>query len=123
MHAIQPSKSLPSRSPQSRVAKMQRQHSPMGEVIEATTKLGVNVLLAAIAVSALSQLLPYQLAQHAKLREIEAEVNTTSQRVNQLQAEYKRSSQPQEVKRIVQEQTNLIDAQKQKVIWVQPSKN
>lgn len=120
MNAIQSSKSLRPQPPHPRAAKPQRQNSHIGETIEASTKLGVNLLLAAIAVSALAQLLPYQLTQREKLQEMQAEVNLTSQRINQLEVQYKRSSQPQEVKRIVQEQSNLIDASNHKVVWIQP---
>lgn len=88
--------------------------------LEANAVLGINLLLGAIALSSLTQLLPYHLSQQAKLRQMQAEVDLTATRVHQLQEQYQRSQEPAEARRIAQEQSHLLDAQQQKVVWVRP---
>lgn len=122
MNAIQPSESLlRSRKTTSRAVKAPKLRTHLPQTLEAAAILGINILLAGIAISTLTQLLPYQLAQRAKLQEVQAEVKQSANRVHQLREEYNRSLDPQEAKRIVEEQSNLIDPQKQKVVWIRPN--
>ncbi len=104
-----------------RVAQPRRQQPHyLPQVLEANAILGVNLLLGAMAISTLLHLVPYQLNQQAKLRAMQAEVDSTAQRVSQLKNQSQRSQDPTEAKRIVQEQSNLIDAQQRKVVWIRP---
>lgn len=80
-----------------------------GMAIENTAKLVVNVVLVAGVVSALVKLLPYNMSQQAKLQEISTEVEITESRVAALKADFKRSFDPQQAKKIMSEQSNRVD--------------
>lgn len=79
--------------------------------------LAVNVLLSATAVSALFHLVSYQRSQQAKLHELQAEVNLATARVNQATEQFNRNHDPQQARRIMQEQTNRIEPQQLQVVW------
>ncbi|NEQ24405.1 MAG: hypothetical protein F6K28_35895 [Microcoleus sp. SIO2G3] len=131
MHAIRPPrrlqsvdsprKAVPPRSklrPSSRPQQMQRHRA---RAIESSAKLGVNVILAIAAGTALVKLLPYGFAQQAKLQEIHGEVAIVKQRVDRLQTDFSRNFDPQQSKAIMQEQSSRIDPQQRPVIWVTPA--
>lgn len=95
-----------------------RQHQVLA--IETAIKLGVNLVISGAAIAALIQLLPYSVAQQEKLKEIQAEVNTATGRVNKLQAEFGRSFDPHQTKAIIQEQTHLADPNEKVIVWGEP---
>ena len=79
--------------------------------------LGVNTLFIGAGIYTLATLIPHQLAQHAKLSALRAEVETTQQRVQRLEQAYVNSQIPENQRRIVEEQGHLISAKKQRIIW------
>jgi hypothetical protein len=87
--------------------------------LETTVKLAVNVIISGIAVSSLVHLLPYHQSIQTKLQEIRFEVKETEQRVNRLQTEYKRTSDPQQAKNIMREQSHLVDPARRQIILLQ----
>ncbi len=93
-----------------RKSRQHRRFNPYrGIAIENTAKLVVNIVLVVGAVSALVKLLPYNISQQAKLREISTEVKLTESRVADLQTDFNRSFDPQQARKIMQEQSNRVD--------------
>lgn len=104
-----------------RLSRKTATHTP--QAFEVTTKLGVNLLCAMVAITSLVHLLPYQLEQQSKLHDIRSEVDQTASRVNELHTRYKRSFDPNFAKQIVQEQSQLIEAHQRKIVWIQSAQN
>lgn len=122
MNALQsPTKPLqPVRTPRSQPRpsgqQKKRQHH-QAIAIETSVKLGVNLALSGVAIAALAQLLPYSMAQHSKLQEINTEVKATEGRVGRVKAEFNRYFDPRQAKVIMQEQTNRTDPSQRQIIW------
>ncbi len=95
--------------PKRKLRKLRRFSPYQGIAIENTAKLVVNVVLVVGAVSALVKLLPYNISQQAKLQEISTEVKLTESRVADLKTDFKRSFDPEQAKKIMQEQSNRVD--------------
>lgn len=90
--------------------------------LETTAKLFVNVLLSAAAVTGIVQLLHYQWSQQGRLREIQAEVSSTQERVDRLQKDFNRYFDPQQAKNIMQEQSNRVAVGQRQVILLDKPK-
>jgi uncharacterized membrane protein YhiD involved in acid resistance len=90
-------------------------------VIESTVKLSVNVTLSMVAISALTQLLPYRSSQMTKLQELQVTVQTTDERVQRVQARFNQSFDPSQIDANMQAQTNRIGAQQRRIVWSQPA--
>ena len=86
--------------------------------LETTVKLAVNVIISGVAVSSLVHLLPYHQSIQTKLQEIRFEVKETEQRVNHLQNQYKRTSDPQQAKNIMREQSHLVDPARRQIVFL-----
>ena len=93
----------------------QRSHHIMA--LETTMKIGVNFAIAAAAVSALIQLLPYHWSQQDKLRAIRTEVNVTQERVNRLQIELKRNFDPRQAQTLMRQQGYRFDPKQKQVVF------
>jgi hypothetical protein len=72
--------------------------------LESTAKIAVNLVVTAVAASALAQLLPHHWLQQEKLREINTEVKLMEVHVDGLQVEFSRNFDPQQTRRIMQQQ-------------------
>ncbi len=109
----------PARKPRSqpRLGQQKKRQHNRAIAIETSIKLGVNLALSGVAIAALVQLLPYSIAQHAKLQEIQSEVKTTEGRVEKVKVEFNRYFDPRQAKVIVQEQTNRSDPNQRQIIW------
>ncbi len=105
LETVEPRRAKPHR----KIRQRRRSHPYQGMAIENTAKLVVNMVLVAGAVAALVKLLPYNISQQAKLKEISTEVKLTESRVAELQTEFNRSFDPQEAKKIMAEQSNRVD--------------
>lgn len=121
MNAIQPSRPPlqpvePRRAPQRKSRNHRRPHQLLA--LQTTAKLTANLLLSALAVSALAKLLPYQLSQQEKLQEIQTEVKVTEGRVNRLRTDFNRYFDPQQAKSIMQEQSNRVAPGERPVILI-----
>jgi hypothetical protein len=84
--------------------------------LESTAKIAVNLVITAIAGSALAQLLPYHWLQQEKLREISTEVKLMEVHVNSLQAEFSRNFDPQQTKSIMQQQGYRFDPKQRRIV-------
>jgi hypothetical protein len=111
----------PTRSPKRRpVNQTQPQRATRHHRMIATEtclRLGVNLGLSAIALSTLVYLVPYRSAQTQKLKEVQGEVAQAESRVAQLQAEFGRSFDSNQVKSILQEQTHMVDPSQRVVVF------
>jgi ABC-type uncharacterized transport system YnjBCD permease subunit len=123
MHALQsPSPSLqPVRrvrnSPRPKVRK--HRHPYRAIAVEATARLAVNLLLSVAAIAALVQLLPYQTSQNVKLKELKETVKASTNRVDTIQKQFSHYFDPAQVRTVMQEQTNRIDARKYPIVFQQ----
>ncbi|MBE9177761.1 hypothetical protein IQ268_04095 [Oculatella sp. LEGE 06141] len=88
---------------------------------EVGVKVAVNCVLALVAGVTLIRLVPYNLAQHDKLQELEGEVATLDSRVKLLQADFNRQFDPQQAKSVMQEQSARVDPQQRRVMWLRPT--
>ena len=90
-------------------------------VWESGLVLGMNAVLISTALVTLAQLVPYQLTQREKLKEISREESQVAQSLQDLQETYKRSQSPETAQRIAQEQGSLMRADQLKVFQVPQS--
>ncbi len=107
-------------SPRSNARALQRNHH-RAIAIETSIKLTVNLVISGAAIAALTQLLPYSIAQQAKLQEVRAEVKTTQARVSRLKSEFNRYFDPRQAKSIMQEETNRADPNQRVVVLEEPA--
>jgi len=107
----------------SRASKRSRRARPQHDrmlAVEAIAKIGVNIVISSAAITALAQLIPYSVNQQAKLKEIQAEVQTTNARVSRLKTDFNRYFDPQQASAIVREQTNRADPNQRLVVLGDP---
>ena len=120
MNAIQPSRPplqpIQKRRVIPRPKRHLRQRSYQVMALESTAKIAVNLVITAIAGSALAQLLPYHWLQQEKLREISTEVKLMEVHVNSLQAEFSRNFDPQQTKSIMQQQGYRFDPNQRRIV-------
>ncbi len=126
MHALKPS-SLPPSPPKRvrtvpRAKAKQRQRPHRTVIVEATVRLSVNVILSTVALSALTQLLPYRSSQAVKLQELQAAVKSTSEREQRVQDHFKQSFDPSQADANMQAQSHRIGAQQRRIVWQEPVK-
>lgn len=124
MSLPQPIASVPVERPRPRPPEPQRlrQKAPSYRAVclEIALKLVVNGALIWIAIATLAELIPYQLAQQSKLREIRSEVENTERRVDIWRDRFSRSFDPLQAESIIQEQTNLSHPNRRPIVWVEP---
>ena len=99
-----------------------RQRSYQVMALESTAKIAVNLVITAVAGSALAQLVPYHWSQQQKLREINTEVKLMEVHVNSLQVEFSRNFDPQQTKSIMQQQGYRFDPTQRQVILMNPER-
>ncbi|MEH2177105.1 hypothetical protein [Nostoc sp.] len=120
MNAIQPSRPplqpIQKRRVISRPKRHLRQRSYKVMALESTATIAVNLVITAVAASALTQLLPYHWLQQEKLREMSTEVKLMEVHVNGLQAEFSRNFDPQEAKIIRQRQGYRFDPSQRQIV-------
>lgn len=115
---VHPTKTQQPQLPQSVIIARSRRIN-QARALEITVMLAVNALLSATAVVALVQLIPYQRSQHAKLQEMQSQVEVAQERVDRVKQQFNRNFDPQQARQIMQEQTNRIDPKQRQVVWVQ----
>jgi hypothetical protein len=98
----------------------QRQSPHRATAIEAATKLGINFLFAAAALSALIKLIPSNLEQQEDLQRLQVEVNEASSQVANLQADFDRHFDPQQALNVMQEQNIRFNPRQRQVVWLNP---
>ncbi|WP_013325093.1 hypothetical protein [Gloeothece verrucosa] len=85
---------------------------------EISVKLVVNVLLSVTAMAALTKLLPYQQVQLAKLHLIGVEREEVEKRVEHLREDFSRNFDPNQTRKIMQEQSPRVDPNQRRIFWV-----
>lgn len=122
MNAIQPSRPplQPTQKPRvvPRPKRHLRQRSYQMMALEGIAKIAVNLVITAVAASALIKLLPEQSLQQEKLREISTEVKLMEGRVNTLRAEFSRNFDPHQAKSIRQEQGYRFDPNQRQIVLI-----
>lgn len=91
-------------------------------VAEIVFKMGLNGILLVDVIAALARLLPYQQVQQAKLEEVQMQVRETEQRVAELRMDFNRSFDPQQSRKIMEEQTPRLFPNQRHIILTEPSK-
>lgn len=104
-----------------RVRRSPRRDPQRAITFEASARLGVNVLLGVMAISALIKLLPYNLAQQERLREIRSEVAELDGQVDRLQAEFDRNFDPHQTLEVMREQSARLTPTQRQIIWMDPT--
>jgi hypothetical protein len=77
--------------------------------------------LGLVAVSALVRLVPYNMMQSTKLKELRTEVAEVEGRVDVLRAEFKRNFDPQQALNVMQEQSARMHPNQRQIIWLTPT--
>lgn len=98
-----------------------RSHPYRAIAVETGAKLAVNVILSMVAVTALFQLLPYRASQVGKLQELDAAVQSTQGRVQNVQTRFQNFFDPYQARENMQQLTDRIDPMRRKVIWKAPT--
>ncbi len=125
MHATQPvihspRPVEPSRRVSRRRLPQKRSHPHSAIALETSVKLVINIILSTCATSALVQLYPLHHQVQEKLRNVEAEVQMTQERVNKAKTEFNRNFDPSQSRSLMQEYSNRVDPEKRQVIWREP---
>ncbi len=87
-------------------------------VLEISLKLVFNSVLSVVAITTLIKLLPYQATQQQKIKEVQVEVQNTENRVNELRDHLNRNFDPLESRRIMQEQSSMIDPDQRRIVFL-----
>ncbi|MEM9922846.1 MAG: hypothetical protein AAF915_03680 [Cyanobacteria bacterium P01_D01_bin.50] len=93
-----------------------RQRSYEVMALETTVKIGVNLAISAVAISALTQLLPHHWSGQEKLRQMRTEVKIARERVNKLRSEFSNTFDSRQASNIMQQQGNRIPSSKKRII-------
>lgn len=123
MNALQPHhypSPKPPRKPRIRSQARQRQSPHRATAIEVATKLGINLLFAAAALSALVKLIPANLEQQEDLQRLQVEVDEATSKVVILQADFDRHFDPQQAMNVMQEQNIRFNPKQRQVVWLKP---
>lgn len=120
MHALQspsPNQQPVRRSRTTTHPRLRKQRHPYRMMaIETGVKLGVNVLLSTVAISALAHLFPYIGSQKGKLDEVQTAVQTTRERLQLRQTTFGKYFDPYQTRALMQEQSNRMDPQQRQII-------
>jgi predicted RND superfamily exporter protein len=84
---------------------------------EITAKLMASSAIAVVAIAGLIKLIPYQLDQQAKVKEVESEVVETERRVNHLRNNFNRHFDPKQTLSVMQEQSALITPNTRRIFF------
>jgi hypothetical protein len=87
---------------------------------EILLKLGINAILAVGAISTLVRLLPYQHLQQIKLNEVRMQVQETERRVNELRNNFNRNFDPQQARKVMEEQSPRLDPNQRNIFLTNP---
>ncbi len=121
MSALQPLKTSRIKPPHLRCQHRRQRQQPYHRLvaIELSVKLAVNGLLGAIAIFTIIKLLPYQLAQQKQLQEVRVQVQDTERRVTKLKTEFSHNFDPNQTKRVMQEQSPRLAPNQRRIFWQQ----
>ena len=87
---------------------------------EILLKLGLNGILAVGAIATLTRLLPYQQIQQIKLQEVQMQVQETERRVGELRNNFNRNFDPQQTRKVMEEQSPRLDPNQRNIFLTTP---
>lgn len=94
-----------------------------GLTLEISAKILTNALMIAVAIAALSKLIPNYQTQNARLEELDNEVEQTQTRVDRLNQEFTRNFDPYQSEEIWQQHTYQIKPNQRRIVWLEPETN
>ncbi|MBE9032982.1 hypothetical protein IQ266_24910 [filamentous cyanobacterium LEGE 11480] len=103
-------------TPQQRQRQQQERHRIFA--IEASLKIGVNAVIAGVALMTLFKVIPHRVSQQQKLQELQTEVKVTEKRVNHLKTDFNRAFDSGQERQIAQEQTHFVDPNRTPIVWL-----
>lgn len=125
MYAPQPSRPPePLRPRVRRSAKRSQLHRAASDrklAAEVSTKIIVNLSIAAVSGIALATLIPRVLQQQAQLQDLQAEVTYLETEVNSLRDEFSGYFDTNQTQRLAQEEGQWLKTNQRRVIWLEPS--
>lgn len=126
MYALKPPPPTPtSQRPRRTVRRLKQVRRQKGvyEAIayEAAAKLSVNVLLSVAAIGALLHLVPYRGAQTTKIHELDAALESTSERLGREQEKFSYYFDSYQMRETMQELTDRIDPNRRRIVWKTPA--
>jgi uncharacterized membrane protein (DUF106 family) len=92
-----------------------------GLTLEISSKIIVNCVIIAAAMTAISKLVPNYQTQRLRLEEVQQEVAQTQARVDELDREFTRNFDPHQSEIIMQQQTNQIKPNQRHIVWLEPN--
>lgn len=95
--------------------------SASAKLWESGMVLGINTVLISTAIVTLAHLVPHQLTQHAKLKQIRAEESSLAQDIQTLQQSYEQNMSPEAAQRVAQQQGNLMPANQVNIVLTHPN--
>lgn len=110
LQPIQPRRTVP------RPKRRLRQRSYQVMALETTLKIGVNLAISTVAVSALTQLLPHHWSGQEKIRQVRTEVKTAQKRVNSLRAEFSNTFDAGQTNSVMQQHGNRISPNQKRIV-------
>jgi hypothetical protein len=111
---------LPRRRVSKRIRRQKSQIPHRAIATEVTTKLGVNLLLSLIAITALFKLLPYNLSQQNSFKELQSKVAETESRVDRLQTDFNHHFDPKQARSVMEEESTRIEPGQRQIVWITP---
>jgi hypothetical protein len=99
------------------------QHPHRAVALESCAKLGINGLLAVIAIAALVKLVPYNQQQELSLKNLQTKVADVQGRVDQLQADYNFNSDPEQKSNAMQQQSMKVVPGQRQIVLVEPGED
>jgi acyl carrier protein phosphodiesterase len=105
----------------SRVRSLQSKHPHRATTVEIATRLSVNVVIGVAAIASLVRLVPYNMAQHSKLKSLNAEVQNLEQQVDVLQSDFVRYFDPQQTQSVMQQESSRVTEGQRRVVWTESS--
>lgn len=111
-----PESTVASRAVYPRPKRYLRQRSYQIMALEITMKIGVNVAISAVAISALSHMLPYNWSQQEKLRAISTQISLVESRLNKLVPDFQQNFDPRQARDNMQKYGYRVDPSQRPVV-------
>ncbi|MEM8610737.1 MAG: hypothetical protein AAGF93_01875 [Cyanobacteria bacterium P01_H01_bin.105] len=92
-------------------------------VLESTVKLTVNILLAVVATSTITRLLPYYRQQKAELEQLNHSILSLEKEHAGVWQDFSHNFDPEQSGRIMREQSGQEDPSRHPIVWIDPLQN
>lgn len=98
---------------------IQQKRANIEKTIELSLKIFVNLGISCLAIFSIKQLLPYHLAQQAKIREIDGEIAKIQPRVQKLQEDFNTTFDPKLTKKVMEKNTYKVDPNVSPIFFIE----